>query len=158
MRTLLLLATMAACGSRPPPADSWRCFVVDPKEPHQNAGDVTHARHRYAAGHLQIETVWKQGDRTGATRLDLQPAGDHLEGTLSGVLVKVRLGNADATQWTLSYRDPSIDFEFTEDTRVDASGKTVVSTDQSEHGPVHTSVHYVPASCATVEAALAQYP
>ena len=159
-RTLWLLAVLTACGSHAAEVapSAWRCFVLDPKQPHNPAGDVTHTRHRLAAGHLQIETVWLQGDRGGATRLDLQPVGDHLEGTMAGATVTVRLGTPDATQWTLSYRDPSSDFTFSEDTRIDATGKTIVSTDPSDRGPVQTSIHYINAPCATVEAALAKYP
>lgn len=149
----------------PPAASAWRCFVLDPKEPELPQGNVTHTKQRLIDGRLETANVHIQNGRAGATRVVYRPAGallgNRLESDFHGVTIVAELHQADASHWTLDYHDPSSGWRFTDESRIDASGLTITSTDPApagESGAVTTTVHFLPAPCEVVDAALARHP
>lgn len=160
-----ILAVLAACSgssSRAAPEvdpSGWRCYARDPKEPALPQGDVTYTRNRYVEGRLELESINNQGGMVGVTRLVLAPAGDHLEATLRGVKVTVKLDTPDGQSWTLSYSDPASGLAFEEKNTVNAGVLTVVSTELGGEGSGQvTAVRYLPTACSIVVAELAKYP
>jgi hypothetical protein len=144
----------------PAPSAEWRCFVADPRTPELPQGNVTHAKHRWIEGRFETANVHRQAGRAGATRIVYQPVGDRFEATLGdGQLVLTRLA-LDGSHWHLHFRDPASGWEFSDESKVDADGMTITSTDPQPDGapPKRTELRFVPAPCADVDAALAQHP
>lgn len=160
------VASPAQQPSAPEPAPgTWRCFVVNPNQPELPQGNVTHTKQRLIDGHLETANVHVQHGRAGATRVVYRPAGgllgNRLESDFHGVTMVAELHQADASHWTLTYHDPSSGWRFTDESRIDTNGLSITSTDPGPPGEdsvVKTTVHFLPAPCEVVDAALARHP
>lgn len=132
--------------------DGWHCFERAPDEPADPQGDVTFSRHRVTNGVLEVESVHHQAGQGGATRLTFTPAGDHLEATLDGLPLVVKLLAPDGSHWTLDSQ--SSHPTFREESVVTDGVLTVTSTDAGEV----SSHRYIATACDNVVAELANYP
>ncbi len=156
----LPLVVVAACGSssspsRPAaPSGEWHCFVAAPDTPTLRQGNVTHAKRRVAPDRVDIVNRHVQRGVPGVTRLTVPRAGDHYRGAMGEATVTVKLLTPDGLHTELGYADPS-GWTFTDEILIDAGGMRITSTDASVAGPVKTTLHFVRAECATVDAAVA---
>jgi len=160
------LARAPATGANraaPRPEEAWHCFARDPKQPAQPPDIATDLfiEQRLIDGNLERNVVFVQRGRRGAARIVFRPKGDHFETEFAaGEAIVVRLLAADASHWTEIDPDPVHHSNTILENTIDAGGLTIISTETGPSGKPSpkTSEHFLPITCATLDAELAKYP
>jgi hypothetical protein len=150
-------AAPAAPARAEPDPTQWRCFIADPHNAANPAGNVTHLKHRILPERFETQNVNIQnGVRTKQTDT-LPRVGDHYENHEYGATSTVTLDAADGTHWTYHFRDDT-GYEWFDESIVDDHGLTSTATDPGPDGGwVKTTIHFLAAPCYIVDAELAKY-
>lgn len=136
---------------------AWQCFVADPHNAYNSAGNVTHLKHRFLPDRYETANVNVQHGVRNAQHDSVPRVGDRYEKHELGATSTITLQATDGTHWTYHFRDDS-GYEWFDESIVDARGLTSVSTDPGPDGaPIKTTIHFIPAPCYVVDAELAKY-